>query len=49
MYIYILYMYIYYIFIFIYQRHIQKDFHTGIPVWVPKFWCPQKEIYLYLH
>ena len=26
---------------------IQKDFHTGIPVWVPKFRCPKTETYFF--
>ena len=31
------------------QSNSEKDFHTGIPAWAPKFWCPKNEIYLYLH
>ena len=27
------------------QWHIQKDFHTGIPVWAPKLWRPKKLIF----
>ena len=27
---------------------IRKDFHTGIPVWVPRFRCPKRDICLSL-
>ena len=31
------------------HRHIQKDFHTNIPVLAPKFWCLKRDMYLSLH
>ena len=31
------------------QWRIQKNFHTGIPGWAPKFWGQKNEIYISLH